>query len=54
MEVGETNGEQPHFGEIYPAYHGYYPTGKKSYFDPKTNLRSKRKQLSPLEHHIEK
>ncbi|MEI6118104.1 MAG: hypothetical protein WCP92_02345 [bacterium] len=29
---------------------GYYAQGKKSYFDKNTNLRSKKKQLSSLEH----
>ncbi|MBP7847943.1 hypothetical protein KA013_01845 [Patescibacteria group bacterium] len=51
-EFGESLGESPRFAEIYPAYLGYYTQGKKSYFDPNTNLRSKKKQLSILNYSL--
>jgi len=49
-EFGEAMGESPRFAEIYPPFLGYYVQGKKSYFDKHTNLRSKKKQLSDIEH----
>ncbi len=49
-EFGEAMWESPRFAEIYPPFLGYYAQGKKSYFDKNTNLRSKKKQLSSLEH----
>jgi hypothetical protein len=53
-EFGEAIGESPRFAEVFPAYTWYYTQGKKSYFDPQTNLRSKKKKLSILEHSITK
>lgn len=53
-EFGESLWEANRFGEIYPPYLWYYTVGKKSYFDPKTNLWSKRKQLRSLEYKINK
>ena len=47
-EFGESLGEANRFGEIYPPFLGYYTQGKKSYFDPNTNLRSKKKKLSAI------
>lgn len=47
-EFGESVWESPRFAEIYPGIKGYFQSGKKSYFDPTTNLWSKRKKLSPL------
>ncbi len=51
-EFGESLGEADRFWEIYPPYLGYYTMGKKSYFDPNTNLRSKKKKLNDLEHQL--
>lgn len=51
-EFGEALGESKRFAEVFPPYTGYYTIGKKSYFDPKTNLWSKRKQLTPCTHTI--
>lgn len=51
-EFGESLGESDRFWEIYPPYLGYYTIGKKSYFDPNTNLRSKRKQLRDIEYKL--
>ena len=45
-------GESNRFAEIYPPFLGYYVQGKKSYFDRRTNIRSKKKELSDIEHHI--
>ncbi|USN54930.1 MAG: hypothetical protein H6765_10880 [Candidatus Peribacteria bacterium] len=46
-------GESPRFAEIYPPYLGYFTQGKKSYFDRSTNLWSKKKKLSGLDHHAD-
>lgn len=47
-EFWESLGETNRFGEIYPPFLGYYTQGKKSYFNPHTNLRSKKKKLSDI------
>lgn len=49
-EFWEALGESPRFAEIHPPFLGYYAQGKKSYFNKETNLRSKKKILSNLEH----
>lgn len=46
MEFWESVWEWSRFAEIFPWYTGYFTSGKKSYFDPTTNLWSKKKQLS--------
>ncbi len=51
-EFGEALWESSRFAEIFPPYLGYYTQWKKSYFDPSTNLRSKKKSLSALHHSI--
>lgn len=47
-EFGEALGESKRFAEVYPPYIGYFTQGKKSFFNPQTNLRSKKKELTPL------
>lgn len=47
-EFGESLWEANRFWEVYPPFLGYYTIGKKSYFNPATNLWSKKKQLKDL------
>ena len=51
-EFGESLWEQSRFAEIYPPFLWYYAQWKKSYFDRNTNLRSKKKRLSPFSHKL--
>lgn len=51
-EFWEAMGESSRFAEIYPPFLGYYTQGKKSYFDRNRNIRSKKKQLSDINHHL--
>lgn len=48
MEFGENLWENSRFAEITPWFLGYFTSWKKTFFDSKTNLWSKRKSLSNL------
>ncbi len=52
-EFWESMWTSPRFAEIYPAYSGYYISGKKSYFDPNTNLWAKKKQLTDIHNNLD-
>ncbi len=49
-EFWEALEESARFGEIYPPFLWYFTQWKKSYFNAKNNLWSKKKQLSSLTH----
>lgn len=54
MEMWEALWDPSRFAEIYPPFFWYYSQWKKSYFDRKTNLWSKKKKLSNLSHSLTK